>query len=84
MTDFKKEVLDIPNQVKGSGKYVSSHINDFVFPDITINTVGELSFLINEIQAKSLINVAKKAPFGMGFETIIDTQVRSAWEIDAK
>ncbi len=84
MTDFKKEVLDILNQIKGSGKYVSSHINDFVFPDITINTVGELSFPINEIQAKSIISIAKKAPFGMGSETIIDTQIRSAWEIDAK
>jgi len=84
MDDLKKEVLNILLQVKGSGKYLSTLINDFVFPDIEINTIGELSFPINEIQAKALIAIAQKAPFGIGHETIIDTQVRSAWEIDTK
>ena len=32
---------------------------------------------------KDLIKVAHKAPFGKGSETITDTNVRSAWEIDA-
>lgn len=84
MDDLKKEVLDILLQVKGSGKYVSTLISDFVFPDLEINTIGELSFPINEIQAKALITIAQKAPFGIGHETVNDTQVRSAWEIDAK
>lgn len=83
MNDFKKAALNILKQVKGSGKYVSTQIIDFVFPDLEINTIGELSFPINQIQAKALINVAQKAPFGIGHDTIIDTQVRSAWEIDS-
>lgn len=84
MNDLKKEVLEILLQVKGSGKYVSTHINDFMFPDLEINTIGELSFPVNEMLAKSLITIAHKAPFGLGHETVIDNQVRSAWEIDAK
>jgi hypothetical protein len=84
MNNFKTEVLDILLQVKGSGKYVSANISDFVFPDLEINMIGELSFPINEIQAKALINIAQKAPFGIGQETVVDSQVRSAWEIDAK
>jgi len=83
MSDFKKEILDILCEVKGSGKFVSNHINQFVFPNLEINEVGELSFPINEVQAKSLIDIAQKAPFGIGKNTIIDTNVRSAWEIDA-
>lgn len=83
MSDFKKEILDILCEVKGSGKFVSNHINQFVFPNLEIKEVGELSFPINEVQAKSLINSAQKAPFGIGKNTIIDTHIRSAWEIDA-
>jgi hypothetical protein len=84
MDDFKKEVLDILQNAKGSGKFVSAQIHDFVFPNMEINSVGELSYPINEIQAKAVIAIAHKAPFGMGHETIIDNKVRSAWEIDAK
>lgn len=83
MGDFKKEVLDILQQAKGSGKFVSAQINDFIFPNMVINGVGELSYPVNEIQAKALIAIAHKAPFGLGHETIINNQVRSAWEIDA-
>ncbi len=83
MSDFKKEILDILCEVKGSGKFVSNRINQFVFPNLEIKEVGELSFPINEVQAKSLINIAQKAPFGIGKNTIIDTNIRSAWEVDA-
>ena len=84
MDNLKKELIDILQQAKGSGKFVSTQIHDFVFPNMVINGVGELSYPINEMQAKALIAIAHKAPFGMGHETIIDNNVRSAWEIDVE
>lgn len=35
------------------------------------------------MQAKALIKKAHKAPFGKGSKTVLDTNVRSAWEIDS-
>lgn len=56
----------------------------FTFPRLTIPTLGEIAFPVNELQAKALIQEAHKAPFGKGSQTIIDNSVRSAWEIDSE
>jgi hypothetical protein len=34
-------------------------------------------------QAEQLIAVAKRAPFGRGEQTLVDTDVRRTWQIDA-
>jgi hypothetical protein len=83
MSDFNKRILDCLNNIKGSGSFVSSRTATFVFPGLEVDKIGELSYPINELQAKALINQAHKAPFGKGSQTIVDNKVRSAWEIDA-
>jgi hypothetical protein len=83
MTDSDKNILDCLNNIKGNGSFVSSHKTAFVFPGIEVEGVGELSYPINEWQAKTLIEQARKAPFGKGSQTIFDDTVRNAWEIDA-
>ncbi|MGI8636244.1 MAG: 2OG-Fe(II) oxygenase, partial [Segetibacter sp.] len=55
----------------------------FLFPGLKVDGIGELSYPINEVQAKALISMAHKAPFGKGNETVLDNNVRSAWEIIA-
>ena len=62
---------------------MSTQIKGFVFPGLSVKELGEISYPINPLQAKALIQVARKAPFGKGSETILDNTVRSAWEIDA-
>ncbi|MEQ6122454.1 2OG-Fe(II) oxygenase [Reichenbachiella sp. MALMAid0571] len=83
MTNWKKDILSCLNEIKGSGSFASSRSAPFVFPGLEVESVGELSYPINELQAKALINTAHKAPFGKGSSTIVDDKVRSAWEIDA-
>lgn len=83
MNDFNKRILDCLNNIKGSGSFVSSRTTAFVFPGLEVDKIGELSYPINELQAKALISQAHKAPFGKGSQTIIDNKVRSVWEIDA-
>jgi hypothetical protein len=83
MNVFNKRILECLNNIKGSGTFVSSRTAAFVFPGLEVDRVGELSYPINELQAKALINQAHKAPYGKGSETIVDNTVRSAWEIDA-
>ncbi len=83
MAIFKTEILNLLNDIKGGGSFVSHHVAAFQFPGLKVDKVGEISYPINEAQAKSLIKTARKAPFGKGSKTIVDANVRSAWEIDA-
>lgn len=83
MQALKDQINGYLSCLKGSGKFCSIHAADFVFPQLHINGIGELGFPINEVQAGELIKIAHKAPFGKGMETVLDTNVRSAWQIDA-
>ena len=82
MNDIKEKILNCLKDVKGSGKFVTAHSVPFLFPGLVIDDIGEISYPINEVQAKALISVAHKAPFGKGSETLLDNNVRSAWEIN--
>jgi len=83
MEDFKEGVVNCIKEAKGSGRFVSSGTATFRFPQLEIKDLGELSYPVNTMQANALIQVAQKAPFGKGRQTIIDNNVRSVWEIDA-
>jgi len=83
MTNSEKDILNCLNGIKGNGSFVSSRAAAFVFPGLEVTGTGELSYPINELQARALIHLAHKAPFGKGNRTIVDNKVRSAWEIDA-
>jgi hypothetical protein len=84
MKKIDQEILNCLEQIKGKGTFVCNHTANFLFPNLEINGFGELAYPINDWQAKGLISIAQKAPFGKGDQTIIDEKVRSAWEIDAK
>jgi len=83
MESIKNNINSYLSNLKGAGSFCSIGNSEFIFPQLNVNKLGEISFPINESQAKSLISIAQKAPFGKGMETILDTNVRSAWQIDA-
>lgn len=83
MNNIKEKILNCLKDVKGSGKFVTADTVPFLFPGLQIDGIGELSYPINDVQAKALISIAHKAPFGKGSETVLDNKVRSAWEINA-
>ena len=83
MKNMEKQLLDLLNTIKGNGNFVTSGVKKFTPPGLSITGVGEIGFPISPVQIKDIIKVAKKAPFGKGSKTVTDTNVRSAWEIDA-
>ena len=83
MNNIKEKILNCLKDVKGSGKFVTAHTVPFLFPGLEIEGIGEMSYPINDVQAKALISMAHKAPFGKGSQTVLDNNVRSAWEINA-
>lgn len=83
MPHFESELLNILDQIQGSGSFVWSATRPFLFPGLMVEGVGEVGFPINTVQVEGLVKVSHKAHFGKGSETVLDTTIRSAWEIDA-
>lgn len=83
MNKTEKKILEVIQSIEGSGSFMSSGNTDFLMPGLQISKLGEVPFPITANNAKSLIAVAEKAPFGKGSKTVTDTSVRSVWEIDA-
>ena len=54
-------------------------------PGLWIKGIEEhIPFPINTATANSIKSVGKIAPFGKGFQTVVDESVRKAWELDAE
>ena len=51
-------------------------------PRLEVEGAGALSFPVPEAQVRALIEVAERAPYGKGSETLVDTSVRDCWQID--
>jgi hypothetical protein len=52
-------------------------------PEISVEGLGKIKLpLETKKQANAIIEFAKRAPFGKGEETVVDTKVRDTWEID--
>ncbi len=83
MTEIEKSLIELVKYIEGSGSFVMSDNKKLIPPGLVIAGLGEVGLPIVPMQAKALIDIAHKAPFGKGTETVMDTTVRSAWEIDA-
>ena len=64
------------------GEYFAKGLSIVPIPRIEVEGVGVLSFPIPEFQAKQLLDVAERSPFGKGMETVIDSSVRDCWHFD--
>lgn len=83
MENIEKKLLDLLKTIKGNGSFSTSGVKNFILPGLHINRIGEIGFPLSPLQAKDIIKVSHKAPFGKGSQTITDSAVRSAWEINA-
>jgi hypothetical protein len=81
--NFREELLNCLKPLKSGASFAKVGSIPFVFPGLQVDGVGELSYPIPETQVKSLLKVAHKAPFGKGYETLVDDTVRSAKELEA-
>jgi 2OG-Fe(II) oxygenase superfamily len=55
----------------------------FLFPELSVEGVESVPLPLIDTVSERLISVARKAPFGVGSETLVDDKVRNCWEIDA-
>ena len=51
-------------------------------PGLVVDGLGILRLPLGETQAHELIACCRQAPYGKGTRTLVDTNVRSVWELD--
>ena len=78
-----KKIFETLKTIQGNGSFETSGIEKLILPGLYIKGVGEIGFPISPMQVREIIKISKKAPFGKGGQTITDTTVRSAWELNA-
>ena len=81
---YYQSIVDTLKSVKRPGLYAAG--GEIFMPLPTISLVGEPDIVLGlplcEAQAKHLIEVASRAPFGRGEQTIVDTSVCSTWQLN--
>jgi len=77
------ELAAILSTVRRPGDFFVSGSQLLHAPRIEIAGVGVVSLPLPAEQARQLVAVAARAPYGRGSETLVDTDVRRTWQIDA-
>lgn len=81
---MKNSLIQILESIEGNGAFSNFGVQPFVLPGLHVDRFGEVSFPLVANEMNRLITYAQKASFGKGTSTVMDTSVRSVWEIDAQ
>ena len=81
MTDIADDLAAILQTIRRPGDFHTSGTFDLRLPEIAIEGFGVLALPVLPDQARRLVAVAERAPFGRGQETIVDADVRRSWQI---
>ena len=80
---LNQQVFDVLNTINRSPDFSVYQRCEAFFPQLIIEGLGELALPLCDAQAKQLIKLCNKAPYGKGVQTIVDEKVRKVWELDA-
>lgn len=78
-----EEILDILRKVERPGTFATSGTIESCFLDLEIAQVGKVTVPLLPQQIEDIIPYCEQAPYGRGEETVLDTEVRSTWQLDA-
>lgn len=83
MGKITEDVAQLLAGVRRSGDFHVSGTLEALAPGLQVEGVGPVAPPLLREQAERLVSVARQAPFGRGSETLVDTDVRRTWQIDA-
>ena len=83
MSTITAQLFNALQNVQRPGNYYATGTLEVFPPHLEVESVGRIALPLLPIQAEQLVAVAEHAPYGRGQETIVDTQVRRTWQIDA-
>ncbi|TMW65925.1 hypothetical protein Poli38472_003690 [Pythium oligandrum] len=80
-----RAVTEALAKVQSPGDYYTKGANDeYPDPGLNIQGLGFVPVPLTVESAKAIINKSHLAPYGHGEETIVNTQVRDTWELNAQ
>ncbi len=77
-------LVDLLQAVHHPGDFDCAGSQPTYLPQVVVRGVGPLALPLLPMQAAQLIAVAERAPYGIGIQTLVDTQVRRTWQIAAE
>jgi predicted 2-oxoglutarate/Fe(II)-dependent dioxygenase YbiX len=83
LTGITEELAKFLAHVDRPGDFYAVGRTELLAPRIEVEGVGLIALPLLAAQAKRLIKVATRAPYGRGAETVVDTKVRRTWQIEA-
>ena len=83
MSTITEDLADALSGVLRSGDFFASGTCEIPAPGLVVAGVGPISLPVLPAQAQALIAAADRAPYGRGARTLVDTDVRRTWQIDA-
>ncbi|WP_298236612.1 2OG-Fe(II) oxygenase [uncultured Azohydromonas sp.] len=78
------ELPALLSTVRTPGDFCTAGTIELALPRLTVQGVGAVALPLLPVQAKELIAVADRAPYGRGAQTLVDTAVRRTWQIGAE
>lgn len=58
--------------------------SDIGIPSVHVKDFGRIAYPLNKYQCPDLMKYSTQAPFGKGVNTLVDTSVRKAWQIESE
>ena len=83
MSGICAELAELLSAVRRPGDFFASGRLELQTPRLTVDGVGQIAFPLLPVQAEQLIAAAERAPYGRGEATIVNTDVRRTWQIEA-
>jgi hypothetical protein len=81
---IKSKIFDCLQVVTSAGNFAACFNEPaFINPGLNIDNLGALPLPLVQRDADAIIQLCKRAPFGQNEKTIVDTNVRRTWELDA-
>jgi hypothetical protein len=76
-----KPLDEILARVRRPGDFFVRGLIESPLPRLEIDGIGTVSFPVPQQQAKALVKLCERAPYGRARETLVDTKVRKVWQL---
>jgi hypothetical protein len=83
-SEFKDNLCDCLEGVTSAGSFSTyQHSALFPNPGLHVTGLGIIPLPLSEHDAKAIIGISTRAPFGKKEQTLVDTTVRKTWELNS-
>ncbi|MEX1229189.1 MAG: 2OG-Fe(II) oxygenase [Planctomycetaceae bacterium] len=83
-TVVQQQFLDALKKIDRPGTFCTSGRVPPAIPGLEVADIGPIGLPLEKGQAAALKKVARQAPYGKRTQTLVDTDVRRVWEVDAQ